>query len=643
MNCIYSFFSAYFKFMNLVAIHKPTRIDKTSRSGSLTLKKRIANDFGINAIEFPKQLRILGLVALITVFSGSWATAQTTVTLFATKDTWINNSAVTHNGGNCNFLRLRSSTSGNDLARILVQFDLSSIPANATITEAKLILSRTNVTGTGANWAVHRLTNSWDEGGNCQADGAASWNQRVSGINWSTPGGDFIATPEATNFLDLTFVIRTVDLPLSLIQGWRSGTIPNHGLLLKWENETAINNTFTFYTRDEFDPLTKPRLFIIYSVPFSASITSQTNVLCAGASTGAVTVAGSGGTAPYTYSINGGAFGASGTFTGLAAGDYTVTVRDANLNTAVVVVSISPPTTITNGMNASDLIGQYTTTAGFIPNWTQGTANNNNGSVYALGLDSPRDMLIDEIGHRMFVSDVTNNRILVFNLDASNNLIDKTPDFVLGQPNFTTGGGITVPSQTTLQTPMGLAYDYNRKWLYVSDYDNSRVVVFDVTSITNGEPAINVLGQADFTTEVFATTQQTLNFPYDLTLDHANNRLFVIDNRRRVLVFDVASITDGEPAVNVLGQPDFTSSTNAITQSGLSGNSQILFDASRQWLFVAQFGANRISVFDVATITNGEPAIHVLGQPDFTSGTAATTQAGLSSPFGLALHNNRYF
>ena len=74
----------------------------------------------------------------------------------------------------------------------------------------------------------------------------------------------------------------------------------------------------------------------------SASISSITHADCNGLLTGSATVSASGGTSPYTYDIGLGAQ-ATGVFTGLSAGSYTVTVLDANLCSATVLVTVNEP------------------------------------------------------------------------------------------------------------------------------------------------------------------------------------------------------------------------------------------------------------------------------------------------------------
>ncbi|MBL7747998.1 MAG: hypothetical protein JNM19_11255, partial [Chitinophagaceae bacterium] len=76
-----------------------------------------------------------------------------------------------------------------------------------------------------------------------------------------------------------------------------------------------------------------------FIVPGPTVSAAATNTTC-GASTGTITVTGSGTTAPYNYSIDGVNYQVSGTFTGLAAGVYTVTVRDANGCKSTAVVSV---------------------------------------------------------------------------------------------------------------------------------------------------------------------------------------------------------------------------------------------------------------------------------------------------------------
>ena len=170
----------------------------------------------------------------------------------------------------------------------------------------------------------------------------------------------------------------------------------------------------------------------------------------------------------------------------------------------------------------------------------------------AINLDTASSY-VDTANHRLFVADTENNRIFVYELNSNNILADCSPDYVLGQLNFTTSTpGAT---QSTLNSPGGITYDAVNKQLFVADTNNNRIIVFDVSTINNGEGAVNVLGQLNFTTSTPGATQSTLNSPGGITYDAVNKQLFVADtNNNRIIVFDVSTINNGEGAVNVLGK-----------------------------------------------------------------------------------------
>ncbi|HOK26160.1 MAG TPA: HYR domain-containing protein, partial [Bacteroidales bacterium] len=88
-------------------------------------------------------------------------------------------------------------------------------------------------------------------------------------------------------------------------------------------------------------------------------VSSITNVDCFGNSTGSVTITGLGGTPPYQYSLDGGPYQASGTFNGLSAGGYNVTIRDANLCTYVVPFTITQPSVLTGAISSQTNVTCY--------------------------------------------------------------------------------------------------------------------------------------------------------------------------------------------------------------------------------------------------------------------------------------------
>lgn len=90
-------------------------------------------------------------------------------------------------------------------------------------------------------------------------------------------------------------------------------------------------------------------LSITLTQPTQLNITlsSSTDASCNGVFDGELTVAGSGGTSPYQYSLSGGPYQPSGTFTNLAAGSYTVTVKDAQDCENTLNVTINNAYTVT--------------------------------------------------------------------------------------------------------------------------------------------------------------------------------------------------------------------------------------------------------------------------------------------------------
>ncbi len=288
------------------------------------------------------------------------------------------------------------------------------------------------------------------------------------------------------------------------------------------------------------------------------------------------------------------------------------------------VLRFDNATSKTNGANADAVLGQ--------PDFVS------YGPVSQYGMDSPDGVAVDPTTGKVFVADYNNNRVLRF--AGVENLSSGSPaEAVLGQPDFSNTRWAT--TQNGMYNPVGVAVDSSGT-LWVADQVNNRVLRFDhAANKANGANADGVLGQPNFGTSSLVTTQNGMADPSAVAVD-SGGTLWVADlTNHRVLRFDnAASKTNGANADAVLGQTDFVSSSTATSQNGMSGPVGLAVDNSGN-LWIADRFNDRVLRFDnAASKANGANADAVLGQTDFVSNGAATTQNRMYWPTGLAMDSS---
>ena len=162
--------------------------------------------------------------------------------------------------------------------------------------------------------------------------------------------------------------------------------------------------SYTITAKDSNDCTVLVPVTITQPSVLGGSIVSQTNINCFGGSNGSVSITATGGTFGYTYSIDGGAFVASSSFTNLSAGSHPVVVKDANGCTVNVAVTITQPTLLTLTTSSTNAIC---------------TAANGSATITASGATSPYFYLWTLGGQTTStVSNITAGNYLVLVTDA---------------------------------------------------------------------------------------------------------------------------------------------------------------------------------------------------------------------------------
>ncbi|MEP6538183.1 MAG: hypothetical protein ABJF23_22785 [Bryobacteraceae bacterium] len=188
---------------------------------------------------------------------------------------------------------------------------------------------------------------------------------------------------------------------------------------------------------------------------------------------------------------------------------------------------------------------------------------------------------------------------------------------------------------------------------------------------TTGQAARLVIGQQTFTAQEEGASDRLLGAASGVAV--ANDTLFVVDSNRvgsapqnnRVLIFPNLSVNLPAPTAELpkdsqvrcqvclgvasvaIGQPDFTKTDIALTQSGFRQPTAVA--SNGRILAIADTDNNRILIWNSIPFLSGTPADVVVGQNDFKTATAnmgsgnTPNSKGLRGPQGVWLQAGKLY
>ena len=171
------------------------------------------------------------------------------VTLYASEDAFVAQGTPATNFGSDTTLNVSHDEFAQERLALL-QFDISTIPAGATINSAKL---RLNLVSAAAfptmDIGVQRVQGNWSES-------TVTWNSQPA---VSTTPVDTVTVPDTPPNLTVEWDV------LSVVQGWHNNTLPNQGLALI--HPTSGNNGRSFASSETSTGANRPRLVIDFTPP----------------------------------------------------------------------------------------------------------------------------------------------------------------------------------------------------------------------------------------------------------------------------------------------------------------------------------------------------------------------------------------
>jgi sugar lactone lactonase YvrE len=244
----------------------------------------------------------------------------------------------------------------------------------------------------------------------------------------------------------------------------------------------------------------------------------------------------------------------------------------------------------------------------------------------AATLNAPTGIIADSSGN-IFFAETGNNRIRKIDVQTGA-LVTIAGN---GQASFSGDNGAATAA--ALNGPAMLAFDNNQSNLYFSDSANHRIRKVNLASGVITTVAGN--GTADYTGNGGPATSATLNYPFGVALDSANN-LFISD-RLNGVIRRVASSTGIITTFAGTHSFGFGGDGGPAAQALINYPLGLAFDSQGN-LFFADAGNSRIR--RVAAGTNIITTVAGTGQAGFSGDNIPATSAALVFPLALRFDGN---
>lgn len=136
--------------------------------------------------------------------------------------------------------------------RGIIGFTLSA--GSGVISDISLFLTDTGTAWSSDTMGVHKVNQVMDTAN-------ATWNKYDASNNWTSPGGDFDASPLSTVTSGTSGQVQ--QFALNGYSGITWGSVIY--LLVKWESDQAGTNDVAFASRTDGTPANRPYIQITYS------------------------------------------------------------------------------------------------------------------------------------------------------------------------------------------------------------------------------------------------------------------------------------------------------------------------------------------------------------------------------------------